>query len=364
LVHLSGGFIEMHVDFFVLIVIVTLYADWIPFLLAIGYVVAEHVVVAFTDHGMISDYPDLHLHPGMWIIVHGGFILAAAVAGLVHWRIDESANVEEALKARDEEQQAVLSEERRARAATEVALRAREELLSIVSHDLKDPLGAIKGNAQLLQRHVGGDNGDQEKRVAAGLTLIDVTATRMAELLDELLDVTRLATGNVPELQRHPTDLVALTRRVAADYQKTAARERINVASQYPTLVGAWDGARLERAIANLVLRAILRSPAGGRIDLDLLVEESARGVEAVVIVRDRPNQASSEPMAPGIDRFHRVAGTTGLDVGVVVAGQIVEQHGGRIDVTVEENEWSVIRLNLPVASPNERKLRATSRGT
>jgi signal transduction histidine kinase len=354
LVHLSNGFIEMHVDFFVIIVIVTLYADWLPFLLAIGYVVAEHIAVAAMEPMMmVDDYPHFSSQPGLWLAVHVGFIVVAAAAGLIHWRIDEAAHLDEAAEARAREQQELLLRERRARAITEDALRAREQLLTILSRDLKDPLGTIKGNAQLLQRQVGGQAPRDSSRARASLERIDASATWMAELLEELQDVTRLETGDIPPLQQHPTDLLAIARRVAADFQKTTIAHEIRVVSAGRTVTGYWDPSRLERAIANLVLRAMLRSPDGGAIDIAVDLDAASDTPDARIEVRSR-SDAATGALPTGLDRFHHVAGTAGPEIGVAVARQIVEQHGGRVDEAIDNGVESVVTAHVPIqpASP------------
>jgi signal transduction histidine kinase len=354
LVHLSNGFIEMHVDFFVIIVIVTLYADWLPFLLAIGYVVAEHISVAALDSTMTDDYPQFSSEPLLWLVVHVGFILVAMAAGLIHWRIDEAAHLDEAAEARAREQHELLLKERKARAITEDTLRAREQLLTILSRDLKDPLGAIKGNAQLLQRHVGVQVPTDPDRVRAGLLRIDASATWMAELLEELQDVTRLEIGDIPPLQRQPTDLLAIARRGAADFQKTTLAHEIRVASPEATMIGTWDPSRLERAIANLVLRAMLRSPDGGTIDVAIDLDEASDTPAARISVRSRSFVATDGAIPTGLDRFHHVAGAAGPEIGVAVARQIFEQHGGRVDEAIDDGEGSIVMAHVPIqpASP------------
>jgi diguanylate cyclase (GGDEF)-like protein/PAS domain S-box-containing protein len=102
LVHFFDGLIEMHFHFFVMVVIVSLYQSWVPFLLALGFVLLQHGIVA-------PVHPDAHDHaanqPWTWAMVHAGFILAQSIACLVCWRVSENA----------------LNGEREAREATEAA---------------------------------------------------------------------------------------------------------------------------------------------------------------------------------------------------------------------------------------------------
>jgi PAS domain S-box-containing protein len=90
LVHLSGGYIEMHFHFFVALIIIALYQDWVPFLLALGYVVLEHGVLGALVPTMVYNHPDGWANPWKWAAIHGVFVLAASIACLVNWRLNEA----------------------------------------------------------------------------------------------------------------------------------------------------------------------------------------------------------------------------------------------------------------------------------
>jgi diguanylate cyclase (GGDEF)-like protein len=89
LVHLSGGLIEMHFHFFVMVAVITLYQDWLPFLLAIGYVVAHHGLAGWLDPTSVYNHPDALAHPWKWAAIHGIFIMAESAALLTSWRLSE-----------------------------------------------------------------------------------------------------------------------------------------------------------------------------------------------------------------------------------------------------------------------------------
>ncbi|MDQ4143958.1 MAG: response regulator [Actinomycetota bacterium] len=92
LVHFSGGLIEMHFHFFVMVAVIALYQDWVPFLLAVGYVVAHHGAVGVLDPTAVYNHPAAWANPWKWAAIHGGFILAESVACLSAWRISEEAH--------------------------------------------------------------------------------------------------------------------------------------------------------------------------------------------------------------------------------------------------------------------------------
>lgn len=89
LVHLSGGLIEMHFLFFVIVAAVTLYQQWAPFLAAVGFVVLHHGVVGTLAPELTYNHPDAVANPWAWAGVHGGFVALASVVGLAAWRFDE-----------------------------------------------------------------------------------------------------------------------------------------------------------------------------------------------------------------------------------------------------------------------------------
>jgi diguanylate cyclase (GGDEF)-like protein len=97
LVQLSGGLIEMHFHFFVMVGILTLYQDWVPFLLAIGFVVLHHAVLGTLDPSAVYNHPEAVAHPFEWALIHGAFVLAASVASIVAWRLNEEQAFRDAL---------------------------------------------------------------------------------------------------------------------------------------------------------------------------------------------------------------------------------------------------------------------------
>jgi diguanylate cyclase (GGDEF)-like protein len=94
LVHLSGGVVEAHFHFFVMIGVITLYQDWLPFGLALGYVIVHHGLLGALRPTDVYNHPAAWQQPWKWALIHGGFVLAASIAYLVNWRLSESQAVE------------------------------------------------------------------------------------------------------------------------------------------------------------------------------------------------------------------------------------------------------------------------------
>ncbi|MDQ3946257.1 MAG: diguanylate cyclase, partial [Actinomycetota bacterium] len=91
LVHLSGGLVEMHFHFFVMIALISLYHDWVPFLVALGYVVVHHAVIGMAYPTAVFNHPAAWGQPAKWAAVHGLFVLGASAAAIANWRLNETA---------------------------------------------------------------------------------------------------------------------------------------------------------------------------------------------------------------------------------------------------------------------------------
>jgi diguanylate cyclase (GGDEF)-like protein/PAS domain S-box-containing protein len=105
-VHASGGVIEAHFYFFVIIVVLTLYEDWVPFLVAIAYVVLHHSIVGAIDPGAVYNHTGADEHPWRWALIHGAFVTAAGVGAIIAWRLNEETRLK-ALGDLEERQRAV-----------------------------------------------------------------------------------------------------------------------------------------------------------------------------------------------------------------------------------------------------------------
>jgi PAS domain S-box-containing protein len=103
LVHFWDGAIEAHFLFFVMVAVIALYEDWMPFLLALAFVVGEHAVIGVIAPGAVYNHPDATAHPWQWALIHGGFVAAAAAASLTAWRFNEEVRADTRRAAADAE---------------------------------------------------------------------------------------------------------------------------------------------------------------------------------------------------------------------------------------------------------------------
>jgi PAS domain S-box-containing protein len=234
------------------------------------------------------------------------------------------------------------------------AVQVRDEFLAAASHDLKNPLAAIKGIAQLLHRRARRASTLEGQSFADGLQRIDATITRMTRLIDSLLDVSRVQMGQPLPLDRRPLDLVALAREAAEEQQQSSDRHQLRVDAAVPELIGVWDAHRLERVLANLLNNAVKYSPAGGEVTLIVRPDAEAGAPWAVVMVQDRGLGIPAADLPRIFERFQRAQNVqghiAGTGIGLAIARQIVEQHGGRVTVESEEGEGTTFTVRLPLA--------------
>ena len=229
----------------------------------------------------------------------------------------------------------------------------QEEFLSALAHDLMNPLTTVRGQTQLQRRRIARGEPLDGDRLNAALESIDTASLRMSRLVDELADVMRLRAGSEIDLHRESFDLVALARRAVDDYSRTTERHRIEVIAGVETLIGFWDGPRLERVLGNLLGNAIKYSPAGGEIRLRIAREGIGDAEVAVLSVEDCGVGIPQADLSLIFERFRRagnVESIAGSGIGLAGAKRIVELHGGTISVTSTEGQGSTFTVRLPTA--------------
>ena len=160
--------------------------------------------------------------------------------------------------------------------ALKEAEQLKDEFIGIAAHELRNPLAVLKGFAQTLIIQTARGNGPQlaDWQMEA-IRDIDQATSRLVELTDDLLDVTRLQAGRL-ELYIEPTDLVALAERVVARLQITAERHTISILAMPEHIVADVDPRRVEQVLNNLINNAIKYSPEGGDIDVTVTEDQES----------------------------------------------------------------------------------------
>src|SRR5579883_1770965 len=234
------------------------------------------------------------------------------------------------------------------------AQRSRDQLLAAVAHDLKNPLGAVKGHAQLLQRRAARGESRGSEQFLQGLATIDAIATRAAAQLDELLDLARSQAQQTLVLNSAAVDLVALIHATVGEHQAAAPHHQIRVQTAMPELLGVWDAARLARVLGNLLANAIKYSPPGSQVVVDLQAEDTPAGAWAVLSVRDEGLGIPPAELPRVFEPFYRASNVEGqlpgTGLGLASTRHIVERHGGSIAVASQVGGGTTFTVRLPLA--------------
>ncbi len=235
------------------------------------------------------------------------------------------------------------------------AIRARDRVLSSVSHDLRTPLTTVRGMAQVLLRRVDPNSSLASPQVLERLTLLDRAANQMSILIDDLLDLARLEDGRPLELNRQPTDLVALVSRIVDRIRDEETGHRITVQANPSEVVGEWDARRLERVVLNLLRNAAKFSPSGTEIEVRVALDDAPTSEPPIaeLLVRDQgtgiPLMEQAQIFVRGYRKAPELGRYTTTDIGLPGARQIVEQHGGSLTVESTEGKGATFYVRLPL---------------
>lgn len=249
----------------------------------------------------------------------------------------------------EQERGELLAREREARAAAETAVRTRDEFLSIASHELRTPVTVVKGTAQVLQRAVRLERLDQD-RLSHSLDTIERAGGRLALLVDDLLDVTRLQSGRF-ELRRESVVLGRLIQELVRRLGETLdGSHRVTVQQSDGEVRVEADITRLEQVLDNLLGNAVKYSAAGSEIEVRIERE----GDGAAVSICDHGIGLPVGAVEQVFEPFGRAANAVrrnlpGMGLGLYVSRQIAELHGGTLRAeSPGEGQGTTLRLWLP----------------
>jgi PAS domain S-box-containing protein len=235
-------------------------------------------------------------------------------------------------------------------AQAEAANRAKDEFLAALSHELRTPL-----NALLLWVEVLREGPPDATAYGRAVEAIDRSARQQAKLVEDILDIARISSGKFT-IDPRPIDLVAVVRAAVETVRDLTERKGIEMTTDL-AIPSGWllgDPQRLQQVVLNLLSNAVRFTPAGGRIEvivrqrdntLCLQVQDTGEGIapEFMPHIFERFRQADS-----GASRRHG-----GLGLGLAIARDIVELHGGQITVASEgKGRGAVFAVTLPIGAP------------
>jgi signal transduction histidine kinase len=341
LVHLSGGTIEAHFHFFVMIGVISLYQDWAPFLLAVGYVVVHHGTAGVLDPESVYNHPAAIRNPWLWAGIHGLFILGACAVSLVAWRLNEDARAraEEYYRRLYEGEHAVVEE-------LQQAQQMKDELIAMVSHELRTPLTAIIGFGRTL-------NDYWDRLTPAERTEALDGSLRQAERLrrhvENLLEAARIGERDVTA----STDLVEVVATVLEELRDMPDAAALRVAPKLQPAAVAMSKDALHLVLVNLVGNAIKYASPGSEVAVTCGPVGETEQVFFMVanaappIAREDLNRIFEPFVQLDSSATRRVQG---MGLGLHIVRRVVEMYEGSVHMTSRDGDV-VVRVELPGVS-------------
>ena len=271
---------------------------------------------------------------------------------------DESSNLQSVLslvldvtarKLAEEERAKLLLREKQARSEAEEVNRSKDDFLATISHELRTPLTSILGWARLLE---SGEIEDSKR--AQGFETIIRNAKSQAQLIDDLLDVSRIIAGKI-RLDAQPVELASIVEAAVQGMRPAAEAKAIQIKLilyPHPAQISG-DPDRLRQVIWNLLSNAIKFTPKGGRVEVRLECADSY----AEITVSDTGQGIRPEFLPHVFDRFRQANGSStrqhgGLGLGLAIVRYLVELHGGKIQAESQgDGQGSIFRVKLPMMS-------------
>jgi PAS domain S-box-containing protein len=225
------------------------------------------------------------------------------------------------------------------------ALRIREEFISVAAHELRTPLTTMFARLQLVERRLA--RGDLDPAIALrDVTLVRQAADRLKALIDRLLDISRIRSGQL-QIERSSIDIASMTESAALMISETSARQ-ITVLAPDPLESYRMDvdGMRIEEVIVNLLDNAVKYSPKDTPVEVELRSAPDA----IRIAVRDRGPGIGVADRTRIFEPFHRSSptGVPGVGLGLHIAKQIVELHGGTVSVETPADGGSRFVVTIP----------------
>jgi PAS domain S-box-containing protein len=228
------------------------------------------------------------------------------------------------------------------------ANRLKNDFLSMASHELRTPLTALRLQAETLARSLA-SSGLGNERFGQKIAIMLSQCDRLESLVGTLLDVSRITAGKlVLDLSRW--DLAELTREVVERFESQAASTGSELTLHASKAEGCWDRTRIDQVVTNLIGNAL---KYGSGKPVHVTVDEHDRA--AWLVVRDQGVGISPESQARIFERFERAANArpaAGLGLGLWIAKQMVDAHGGHITVVSAPGEGSTFTVTLPRTRP------------
>lgn len=228
---------------------------------------------------------------------------------------------------------------------------SQQEFISIASHELKTPLTGIKAYHQLMKLH--NFKNIHDKKLAIYLGKIGMLIDNLNKLVNELMNVSKLQTGNI-NLNRKRFDINLLVRDIVDTLKLTTDKHKFKISGMKKAMLSA-DKDKIKQVLNNLLVNAVKYSPQGG--DIEILVLNHNKKVD--VSIKDQGIGIHKREQKKIFERFYqtqqkRKLGLKGLGLGLYISSEIVKRHGGKIWVNSKPGKGSTFNFSLPVKIPRK----------
>jgi PAS domain S-box-containing protein len=225
--------------------------------------------------------------------------------------------------------------------------RMKTDFISSVSHELRTPLTAIKAYTATILR----DPDMPEHTRRKFLAIIDKESNRLARLIEDILDISKIESGNI-RINRQVVDMVSVIDQVSSALEPLAEEKDIQLSMEIGDGISELPGdeSKIQSVVTNLLTNAIKFTPKGGQVSVSVRNE----GENVLICVSDTGIGIPKEALPKIFDRFHRVhrpgEQTQGTGLGLAIMKEIVSMHGGRIEVESEVNQGTTFNVFLPLS--------------
>ncbi len=306
---------------------------------------AEAAAIFASGKGGTSRFRWLH-KDGQEVWVEGQSIVVCDESGPVGMR-GVTIDITAAVKAEIERAE-LLERESQARLQAEEASRLKEEFLATVSHELRTPLNAVVGWSRLLRTGKLDEEG-----TAHAVEVIERNAAAQRQIIEDLLDVSRIITGKL-RISTQPVDLLLVIHAAIDAVRPAAEAKEIKITThiEAPDSIVRADSERLQQVLWNLLANAVKFTPISGTVDVylerqrtlaEIRIEDSGPGIPAEFLPRI-------------FDRFSQADGSStrkhgGLGLGLAIVRHLVELHGGTVSAANRKQGGAVLTVRLPTMS-------------
>lgn len=282
-----------------------------------------------------------------------------ALLATVQAQAEELRSQYEGLRTQEKELERLRASEQEAREQAEKAIRIRNEFISIAAHELKTPVTSLWGFSQVLLRRLGKTGTLDPDQVAHALTHIDEQARRLAALIEEVLNVSRLEAGKL-ELRTEEAEVCPIVEAAIASVRLLHPDRSFPFECRESTRARL-DPVRIEQVVVNLLDNAVKFSPKETHVEVDLRTDEG----QLVISVRDHGDGIAEEERERIFERFYQAHPENhygGMGLGLCISREIVRMHGGSItceapegvDLSSGRSTGSLFVVRLPIGPRGE----------